>query len=123
MPGVIGPPPLMPNVRQNAYTSMEIESFSANFDQGLFTKLMERVSAKWPEPARVREMTAFCLSLQHNEEKPLSFLVQHEGLTTSFGIRAFMDDIEFPDIEFFSFPDIIQTIRDEHARVCAELGY
>ena len=105
---------------------MKIESFSANYDQELFTKLMERVSAKWPDvlpPARVKEMTTFCLSLQHNEEKPLSFAVQHSGVTTSFGIRAFMDDIEFPDVEFFSFPEIIQTIRDEHARVCEELGY
>jgi hypothetical protein len=105
---------------------MKIESFSSNFDQELFTKLMERVSAKWPDvltPARVQEMTAFCLSLQHNEEKPLSFAVEHNGFTTSFGIRAFMDDIGFPDIEFFSFPEIIQTIRDEHERVCEELGY
>jgi hypothetical protein len=105
---------------------MKIESFSANFDQELFTKLMDRVSAKWPDvltSERVKEMTAFCLSLQHNEEKPMSFAVQHAGVTTSFGIRGFMDDVEFPDVEFFSFPEIIQTIRDEHQRVCEELGY
>ena len=105
---------------------MKIESFSANYDQELFTKLMERVSAKWPDvltPARVKEITGFCLSLQHNEEKPLSFAVHHGGITTSFGIRAFMDDLEFPDIEFFSFPEIIQTIRHEHERACEELGY
>lgn len=105
---------------------MKIESFSANYDRELFTKLMERVSAKWPDvltPVRVKEMTTFCLSLQHNEEKPMSFAVQHSGVTTSFAIRAFMDDIQFPDVEFFSFPEIIQTIRDEHARVCEELGH
>jgi hypothetical protein len=88
--------------------------------------LMARVSAKWPNvltPARVKEMTDFCLSLEHNEEKPLSFAVQHYGVTTSFGIRAFMDDIQFPDVEFFSFPEIIKTIREEHDRVCEELGY
>jgi hypothetical protein len=105
---------------------MKIESFSANFDQELFTTLMERVSAQWPEiltPARVKEMTDFCLSLRHNEEKPLSFSVQHAGVTTSFGIRAFMDDIQFPDVEFFSFPEIIQSIKEEHERVCEELGY
>ena len=87
---------------------------------------MDRVRAKWPNvltPARVKEMTDFCLSLQHNEEKPFSFTVQHDGVTTSFGIRAFMDDIQFPDVEFFSFPEIIKTIREEHERVCEELGY
>jgi hypothetical protein len=31
-----------------------------------------------------QEMTAFCLSLQHNQEKPLSFAVEHNGFTTSF---------------------------------------
>src|SRR5260370_34375112 len=100
---------------------MKIESFSSNFDQELFTRLMERVRAKWPDvltPTLVKEMTDFCLSLKHNEERPLSFAVQHDGVTTSFGIRAFMDDIEFPDIEFYSFPEIIQSIRDEHERVC-----
>ncbi len=105
---------------------MKIETFSANFDQELFTRLMGRVGAKWPDvlpPARIQELVAFCLSLEHNEEKPLSFSVQHQGVTSSFGIRAFMDDIEFPDIEFFSFPEFIQTIREEHARVCEELGY
>ncbi len=105
---------------------MKIDSFSSNFDLELFTKLMQRVSAKWPDvltQARIQEVTAFCLSLQHNEEKPLSFTVQHDGGTTSFSIRAFMDEIEFPDIEFFSFPEIIQTIRDEHELVCQEIGY
>jgi hypothetical protein len=105
---------------------MNIESFSANLDQQLFTKLMERVSAKWPEiltPARVQEMTAFCLSLQHKEEKPLRFSVHHQGVTASFGIRASMDDIDFPEIEFWSFPEIIQTIREEYGRVCEELEY
>ena len=33
------------------------------------------------------------------------------------------DDIEFPDVESFSFPEIIHTIRDEHERACEELGY
>src|SRR5437867_11764955 len=105
---------------------MKIESFSANFDRELFTKLMERVSAQWPQvltSARVKELTEFCASLLHNEEKPMSFAVQHAVVTTSFGIRAYLDDIEFPDVEFFSFPEIIQTIRDEHERVCEELGY
>src|SRR5437899_3299316 len=93
---------------------MKIESFSANFDQVLFTRLMDRTSAKWPDvltPARVQAMTEFCLSLRHNEGKPMSFAVQHAGSTTSFGIRAFMDDAGFPDVEFFSLPEIIQTIR------------
>jgi hypothetical protein len=105
---------------------MKIESFSANFDQELFTRLMDRVSARWPQvltPVRLKEMTDFCLSLQHNEEKRMSFAVQHAGITTSFGILAFMDDLLFPDVEFFSFPEIIQTIGDEHERVCEELGY
>jgi hypothetical protein len=105
---------------------MKIESFSANYDRDLFTKVMERVSSKWPEiltPGRIEEITAFCLSLNHNEEKPFSFAVTHQGVTTSFGIRAFMDDLHFPDVEFFSFPEIIQTIEEEHERVCEELGY
>lgn len=105
---------------------MKIESFSANFDKELFAKVMDRVSVNWPQvltPARVKEMTDFCLSLQHNEEKSMSFAVQHAGVTTSFGIRAFMDDLQFPDVEFFSFAEIIQTINDEHERVCEELGY
>ena len=104
--------------------TMRIESFSANFDREIFTMLMERASMKWPRvltPARVKEMTEFCLSLQHNEEKPLSFAVQHAGETTSFGICAFMDDIDFPDVEFFSFPEIIATLEREHERICEEL--
>ena len=103
---------------------MKIESFSANFDHEIFTVLMDRVSAKWPRvltPARIKEMTEFCLSLQHNEEKPMSFAVQHAGMTTSFGIRAFMDDINFPDVEFFSFPEIIETLSSEYEQVCEEL--
>lgn len=105
---------------------MKIETFSANFDQELFTRLMDRVSAQWPgvlPKARVKELTEFCLSLRHNEEKPMSFAVQHNGVTTSFGIRAFMDDLDFPDVEFFSFPDIIRTISEEFDLVCEELGY
>jgi hypothetical protein len=105
---------------------MKIEAFSANFDRESFAILLERVSSKWPDiltPARVQEITTFCLSLKHNEEKPMSFAVRHKGVVTSFGIRAFMDDLHFPDVEFFSFPEIIQTISDENERICEELGY
>lgn len=105
---------------------MKIVSYSSNFDQQLFTKVMERVSARWPEilsPERVKELTDFCLSLQHNEEKPMTFPVQYAGVTTSFGICAFMDDVQFPSVAFFSFPEIIQTIRQELLSVCEELGY
>jgi hypothetical protein len=104
---------------------MKIESFSANFDREIFDALLARVSAKWPDvltPERQKEMTDFCLSLEHNDEKAMSFVVQRDGVTTSFGIRAFMDDLDFPDVEFFSVPEIIRTLEEEHEQLCEELG-
>ncbi len=87
---------------------------------------MERISNSWPAiitPKRIQELTSFCLSLEHNETKRMSFEVEHAGVRTSFGIEAFMDDLTFPDVEFFSFPELIQAIDQEHDRVCDELGY
>ena len=105
---------------------MQIVSYSANFDEESFRLLMERLAPKWPDiftPTRVAEITAFCRSLKHNEERPFSFAVEHSGETVSVGLIAFADDIGFPDLEFFSFPNLIASIQAEHEHVCEELGY
>ena len=99
--------------------------YSANFDTDTLDTLMQRVSARWPDivtSQRLRDFMAFVRSLQHDDEKPFSFTVQHNGTPATITFKVFMDDIDAPDVAFFGFPEFIQSIESEHAKLCKELG-
>src|SRR5260221_8842107 len=99
--------------------------FSAGFDIGMLETLIQRVSARWPgivTPQRAQDFMAFVRSLAHNDEKPFSFRDEHEGVAHEITFTVFMDDLDAPDVYFYAFPALIETIETEYTKLCEELG-
>lgn len=99
--------------------------YSANFDTDTLETLIQRVSAKWPSivtPQRTQDFMAFVRSLAHDDEKPFSFTAEHEGVNHEIMFTVFMDDIDAPDVYFYAFPALIESIQTEHTKLSEELG-
>ena len=104
---------------------MKTAEYSANFDIETLETLVQRVSAKWPtmlSPQSSRDFISFVRSLAHDDERPFSFTVEHEGAKQDVTFTVFMDDIDAPDVYFSAFPALIQNIEAEHTALCEELG-
>jgi hypothetical protein len=104
---------------------VKLAEYSANFDTDTLETLLQRVSAGWPAiitPQRVRDFIAFVRSLAHDDEKPFSFTAEHAGEEQEITFTVFMDDIDSPDVSFYAFPALIESITSEHTKLCEELG-
>ncbi len=103
----------------------QIIEWSANFDTATLDQLLKRVVSVTNEVVtedHQRQIMDFVRSLEHNDEKPISFEIQHKGERTSLGLTVFMDDIDAPDVAFFAPPEIIAIIKSEYEKLCEELG-
>lgn len=103
----------------------EIGKWSANFDTDTLDQLLARVihaSRGVVSDEHRRHIMTVVRSLDHDEEKSISFNIDHEGECTSLGFTIFMDDMDAPDVAFFGPPTIIAIIESEHVKLCEELG-
>ena len=65
---------------------------------------------------------ALVRSMDLDQTERIGFSIQHKDKTQSLGLVIFMDDIDAPDIEFFTVPDLLKVIQHEHQKLCDELG-
>ena len=57
-----------------------------------------------------------------DSEKSWDFDVVHTGQKVPLQIRVFMDDVEAPDVYFFTTPELAATINRELRAYFDELG-
>jgi hypothetical protein len=60
--------------------------------------------------------------LPHDSDEEIGFSVVFQGQQTPLIIRVFMDDIQNPDIYFFTSPQLAERISKEFEAFCEELG-
>jgi hypothetical protein len=97
---------------------------SMNFDSDLVEPFLQRVStlvtgfgAK--EIAEVAQMIA---ELEVDDERELRFEVSDEGCWILLRVRVFMDDVDAPDLHFFTTPELAKEIEQLLAEFREELG-
>ena len=97
---------------------------SMNFDSDLVEPFLQRVStlvtgfgAK--EIAEVAQMIA---ELEVEDERELRFEVSDEGCWILLRVRVFMDDVDAPDLHFFTTPELAKEIEQLLAEFREELG-
>jgi hypothetical protein len=103
----------------------KIESWSANFSNETLETLLNRVVPKSSGKVtqkNVDEIMALVRSMKLDQVSRIGFAIQDNGETLSFGLEIFMDDIESPDVEFITIPELLQIINQEHQTLCNELG-
>ena len=96
-----------------------------NFDMENLEPFLLRVTNFVPEgfgQSEVSKVMAMVKSMAPDEEKEQEFPIQFAGKPSSLRVRVFMDDIDAPDVYFFSPRDLATTIDAEMERFCEELG-
>jgi len=62
-------------------------------------------------------------SMALNEEQETEFNIVYQGNQEKLVYRVFMDDVESPDLYFFSSSELLpEAIANEYENMCEELG-
>ena len=71
---------------------------------------------------KVNEMYVFTKSVSIESQKEMNFEVIYKGKKTPFKYSVFMDDIDAPDLYFFTSPELATRIESEMNMFTKELG-
>jgi len=102
-----------------------LQEFSTNFDPEMVRPFLERIQPFIESgfgTQQVEQVCQFVSSTPHDEERSLEFAIRHAGKSAKLQIRVFMDDIDAPDIYFFSPPALSQKIEAEYIQFADERG-
>ena len=97
---------------------------STNFDLENVEPFLERVASHVDgfEPAEVTALATEISAMSISDEKTWEFSVTYNGQEVPLHVRAFMDDIEAPDLFFFTTPELAEVINSEIFAYFDELG-
>src|SRR5262245_47304235 len=88
---------------------MPIATTSMAVDTQMLHTLLNRLSVKIGpsfNQNHIDQVFALVTSMSVNETRPISFSISFEGKTVPLGLSIFKDDIDAPDTEFSSSPDV-----------------
>lgn len=96
---------------------------STNFDLEHVKPFLLRVSslAEGLGPADINSLAKRVSAMPPDAEDSWDFEVIHRGVQTPLHIRVFMDDIDAPDVYFFTSPELAEAITDEMSAFFDEL--
>jgi len=102
-----------------------LQEFSTNFDPEMVRPFLERIQpfieSGFGAP-QIEQVCQFVAGTPHDVERSLEFAIRHAGKSAKLQIRVFMDDIDAPDIYFFSPPALSQKIQAEYIKFADERG-
>jgi hypothetical protein len=103
----------------------ELQEFSTNFDSEMVRPFLERIQPFIESgfgSAQIEQVCQVVATLPHDQECTLEFQIRHAGRDARFKVHIFMDDIDAPDIYFFSPSALKQQIESEFQRFAGERG-
>ncbi len=104
---------------------VELSEASMNFDLDSLAPFLRRVSGQVDSgfgDAEISTLMAEVSAMAIDAEKQWNFSVVHGGHPTQLQVRVFMDDIEAPDVYFFTSATLAQAIDQEMKTYAEELG-
>jgi hypothetical protein len=95
--------------------NVELKEASMNFDLSDVQPFLQRLTQKLQllTMEDIDRLSREIAAVPVEEERRWQFDVMHEGKTVPLKIRAFMDDVEAPDIFFFTVPGLADAIQAE----------
>jgi hypothetical protein len=102
----------------------DVVESSMNFDLENVPPFLVRVSPLVESgfgEAEIWRVVKLVNELEHDDEGELLFNIRYDGQPCELRVRVFMDDIESPDMYFFSPPGLAEKISDEMERFADEL--
>ena len=72
--------------------------------------------------AEVRQLSEDIAGIPVESERSWDFMVRYQGVEVPLRVRAFMDDIDAPDLYFFTSPELAGAIQRELSIYAESLG-
>jgi len=97
---------------------------SSNFDIENVRPFLERVSRLIESGFGETEILQVCAvidAMEHDEEKEREFPIGYAGIACHLRVGIFMDEVDTPDIHFFTTPELALQIDDEMEKFFDEL--
>lgn len=98
---------------------------SMNFDlenvQPFLVRMAKHIESGFTG-TEIRAIAEFVADTGVQDEREITLSVVVDGHSTPLVIRAFMDDIDAPDLYFFTTADLAAKIDSEFEAFCEELG-
>ena len=98
---------------------------SMNFDlenvQPFLARIAKHIESGFTD-AEIKTVAEFVANTDVEDEREMTLSVVADGQSTPLVIRAFMDDIDAPDLYFFTSADLAAKITSEYHALCEELG-
>ncbi len=103
-----------------------MHEMSMNFDLENVQPFLSRISPFFDGgfgPSEITKAYEFTKSVAHDDEKEIEFTVDYKGKQEKMIYRVFMDDIDSPDIYFFTTSnELAEEIGNEYDKMCEKLG-
>ena len=103
----------------------ELQESSTNFDMENVRPFLQRISPFIESgfgEAQIQQVCQLAENMPHDTEKELEFPIRYAGRDSLLRIGIFMDDINAPDVYFFSPPALAAQIDAEMEKFCDEMG-
>jgi hypothetical protein len=96
---------------------------SMNFDMENVKPFLERINSKLSLGLDSDKLTKFTMETEFDQERSLHLIVKFQGKPVRLEYGVFMDDIDAPDLSFFSdSPQLAELIQSELEVFAEELG-
>lgn len=102
-----------------------LEEFSANFDLVNVEPFLDRVSKLTDTgfgKEEIRQVTKTLSKMKPDEESDLEFSVTFEGHQEKIKLHLFLDDIDAPDLYFFTSHALSKKIEKQYITFTEEKG-
>jgi hypothetical protein len=104
---------------------MNLEEASTSFDSenvGPFLGRLKPLIESGFSDGEIIQVQRMMERLKIDEEKELEFPIRYHGRQTVLRVRIFMDDVDSPDLYFFTDPELAKEIDKAMEKLADELG-
>ena len=105
--------------------NMNLEEASMNFDSENVRPFLERLKPLIESgfsDEEILQVQRMMEVLKIDDEKELEFPIRYRGRQTVLRVGIFMDDVNAPDVYFFTDPELAKEIDKEMEKFADELG-
>jgi len=114
-----------PSVARNGGSSVDLKEAGTNFDADLVAPFLDRVAKLIESGFGAEERNSvvqMVASMKVDEERTREFNISYRGQKALLRMHVFLDDVDAPDIAFFTVPELADAISEEISEFFDERG-
>jgi hypothetical protein len=105
--------------------SSELKEFSTSFNLQNLQPFLSKISdviTKGFSDAEINEIVTSVNRMKPDEQREFYFDIRYKDKASKLKVSIFMDDIDAPDVYFYSCPELSSIIEGEFIKFANELG-